>query len=434
MHIKVKSIIITLLFLFVAYNPAHATIYFYFDAENCTNGSLLPIPPWNPYYDPRDRGKCNSDATAPNGTKIMQWDVLTTVEANLNSIPFDTVPTAQTTYYFAFFFRFDRINGIDIWPEGAPDVESFDKAAEFRGNGVRWIVNFGERGMGNQDHRFSVFITDGLPLNPQIKVWDSYYQNYNGYSRYNSIQLEYEKWHSIVFKMRWAIDNTGEIGLWVDGIKVLEHNNITTALSPGTFERLGWNGTYAQPAYNIPPQVRKFDAIIFTDTWQDIVDGGYLGSGGDTQAPTVPAGLSAQAISSSQINLSWTASTDNVGVSGYRIYRDGALIDTSATSSYSNTGLSASTTYIYTVSAYDAANNISTQSNSASATTAADTGGNTSSGGDASASGGGGCGFVKDDNGKGPRAKGEGLLFIIMLIISLIVIVVLRRATKINHI
>ena len=49
-------------------------------------------------------------------------------------------------------------------------------------------------------------------------------------------------------------------------------------------------------------------------------------------APTVP-GLSGQAISSSQINLSWTASTDNVGVTGYRIYRDGVLIDTSATNS-----------------------------------------------------------------------------------------------------
>ena len=175
MDTKVKSIIVTLLFLFAVYTPANATVYFYYDAENCANGSLLPMPPWNPYYNPRDRGKCVSDAAAPNGTKIMQWDVLTTVEANLNSISFNPIITAQTTYYFAFFFRFDRINGVDIWPEGAPDTESFDKAAEFVGDGVRWTVNFGERGMGNNDHRFSLFISNPTyDLNPEVEGWDSY--------------------------------------------------------------------------------------------------------------------------------------------------------------------------------------------------------------------------------------------------------------------
>ncbi|MEK9154448.1 MAG: fibronectin type III domain-containing protein, partial [Patescibacteria group bacterium] len=89
----------------------------------------------------------------------------------------------------------------------------------------------------------------------------------------------------------------------------------------------------------------------------------------DTQAPSIPTGLSATAISSSQINLSWTASTDNVGVTGYRIYRAGTQIATTANTNYSNTGLSASTAYSYIVSAYDAAGNLSAQSSSASATT-----------------------------------------------------------------
>jgi len=93
----------------------------------------------------------------------------------------------------------------------------------------------------------------------------------------------------------------------------------------------------------------------------------------DTQAPTTPTNLSATAISSSQINLSWTASTDNVGVTGYRIYRGGTQIGTAATNSYSNTGLSPSTSYSYTVAAYDAAGNVSGQSASASATTQAGT-------------------------------------------------------------
>ncbi len=91
----------------------------------------------------------------------------------------------------------------------------------------------------------------------------------------------------------------------------------------------------------------------------------------DTTAPSTPTGLTATTISSSQINLSWAASTDAVGVTGYRIYRAGTQIGTSATNSYSNTGLTASTAYSYTVSAYDAAGNNSVQSGSVSATTGA---------------------------------------------------------------
>src|SRR5207302_1801753 len=91
----------------------------------------------------------------------------------------------------------------------------------------------------------------------------------------------------------------------------------------------------------------------------------------DTTPPTVPTGLTATAVSSSQINLSWTASSDNVGVSGYRVYRGGTQIATRSTTSFADTGLSPSTTYNYTVAAYDAAGNLSAQSSSASATTPA---------------------------------------------------------------
>lgn len=91
----------------------------------------------------------------------------------------------------------------------------------------------------------------------------------------------------------------------------------------------------------------------------------------DTEAPTVPQLLSAIVMSSSQINLSWLASIDNVGVAGYRIYRNGAQITTATGTSYQNTGLAPSTRYTYTVAAFDAANNVSGQSLAASATTTA---------------------------------------------------------------
>src|SRR5262249_31910065 len=89
----------------------------------------------------------------------------------------------------------------------------------------------------------------------------------------------------------------------------------------------------------------------------------------DTSAPSTPTKLTGTAVSSSQINLSWTAATDNMGVTGYAIYRNGVQVGTTTTNSYSDTSLAASTQYAYTVEAYDAAGNVSAQSASASATT-----------------------------------------------------------------
>ncbi|WP_030454022.1 GH12 family glycosyl hydrolase domain-containing protein [Herbidospora cretacea] len=100
----------------------------------------------------------------------------------------------------------------------------------------------------------------------------------------------------------------------------------------------------------------------------------YTTSGGqnptDTTPPSTPSNLTA-----SGTNLSWNASSDNVGVAGYRIYRrqgtSGSFsqVATSTSTSYAATGLAASTTYQFYVSAYDAAGNVSGQSNTVSVTT-----------------------------------------------------------------
>jgi len=79
----------------------------------------------------------------------------------------------------------------------------------------------------------------------------------------------------------------------------------------------------------------------------------------DVQAPTTPGNLSAQSQSTSSIRLTWTASADNVGVSGYRIYRSGAQVATTTATSWTDSGLAPSTTYSYDVVAYDAAQNAS---------------------------------------------------------------------------
>jgi chitodextrinase len=89
----------------------------------------------------------------------------------------------------------------------------------------------------------------------------------------------------------------------------------------------------------------------------------------DTQAPTAITDLSASNTTSSSTDLSWTASTDNVGVSVYDIYKDGIFLASSNTNSYNVTGLTASTSYAFTVYAKDAAGNTSTVSNTANVTT-----------------------------------------------------------------
>ena len=98
--------------------------------------------------------------------------------------------------------------------------------------------------------------------------------------------------------------------------------------------------------------------------------------GGDTQAPSTPAGLMASSTTSSSVSLAWTASTDNVGVTQYQILRAPgasggtfAQVGTSTTTSFTNTGLTASTTYRYQVRAADAAGNTSAVSNTVTAMT-----------------------------------------------------------------
>ena len=98
----------------------------------------------------------------------------------------------------------------------------------------------------------------------------------------------------------------------------------------------------------------------------------YTSKSTDGTAPTAPGSLVASAVSPSEIDLSWSASTDNTGVTGYRVYRSTggsySLAGTATTTGFADLGLASSTTYTYRVTAVDAAGNESMAS-TASATT-----------------------------------------------------------------
>jgi hypothetical protein len=80
-------------------------------------------------------------------------------------------------------------------------------------------------------------------------------------------------------------------------------------------------------------------------------------SSADTAAPSVPTGLAANAVAHNQVNLSWNAALDTggAGLAGYKLYRNGTYLTSTAALTHSDTTVAASTTYSYRVSAYDAA-------------------------------------------------------------------------------
>ena len=95
----------------------------------------------------------------------------------------------------------------------------------------------------------------------------------------------------------------------------------------------------------------------FTKDFVYQIGSGCGDPGDDTQAPTSPSNLQVSSVTQTDVNLTWTASTDNVGVTGYKVYRGTTYIKTVTTNSASITGLTAETAYTFNVSAIDAAGN-----------------------------------------------------------------------------
>ncbi|MCM5663428.1 fibronectin type III domain-containing protein [Galbibacter mesophilus] len=134
----------------------------------------------------------------------------------------------------------------------------------------------------------------------------------------------------------------------------------------------GVNGLTAETTYNFT--ILALDAAGNTSAVSNTAAVTTL-SNTDTEAPTAITNLTASGTTVTGTSLAWTASTDNIGVTDYEVFQDGASIGlTGGATNFSVNGLTAETTYDFTVFAHDAAGNTSTVSNTASVTT---TGGNT---------------------------------------------------------
>jgi hypothetical protein len=142
------------------------------------------------------------------------------------------------------------------------------------------------------------------------------------------------------------------------GLDFTASGTTITATSPA-------NGSTAPPGYYMLFAVDSA-GVPSVASWVRV--GGSAPPAGDTTAPSVPGDVGA-AGSAGRVDVTWSASTDDVGVTGYTVRRDGAVIASVPTgTSYADTTVAAGTTYRYTVQAYDAAGNTSAQSAEAAAT------------------------------------------------------------------
>ncbi len=161
-----------------------------------------------------------------------------------------------------------------------------------------------------------------------------------------------------------STDNVG-----VTGYDVYQGNNVVATVT-GTTRQI--TGLTAATAYSF--RVKAKDAAGNESGFSNTANATTLPEDtSDTQAPTTPANLASSNVTQTTVGLSWTASTDNVGVTGYDVYQGNTVVTTVTGTSHTVTGLTANTAYQFRVKAKDAAGNTSDFSNTVSVTTLTDT-------------------------------------------------------------
>lgn len=153
-----------------------------------------------------------------------------------------------------------------------------------------------------------------------------------------------------------SADNVG-----VAGYRIFRNGSLLTTISATFYNDLAVNGN---TSYQY--QVEAFDAA--NNTARSNLLNVTTPAEADVVAPTVPSNLVANQVTSDQVSLGWNASTDNVGVVGYRVFRNGGLLTITTANSYNDLTVNDDTTYQYQIEVYDAENNTA-RSNLLSVTT-----------------------------------------------------------------
>ena len=168
----------------------------------------------------------------------------------------------------------------------------------------------------------------------------------------------------------WAVAGTTANGVNCANVDILISTNGGTSWST----LLAATPNDGTQAVTIPNTAGTQNRIMVKGTnhvFFDVSNTNFTITAGSTDAvaPSAPTSLAASGTTQTTTNLSWTASTDNVGVTGYDVYQNGAFKANTASTTYAVTGLTASTAYTFHVIARDASGNSSAQSNTANVTT-----------------------------------------------------------------
>jgi chitodextrinase len=151
----------------------------------------------------------------------------------------------------------------------------------------------------------------------------------------------------------------------VAGYRVFRNNQQIATTTSATFSDTtaipGTPYTYAVSAFDAAGNVSAQSSPVLAQT----------STQPDITPPSVPANLQSSNATSTSLTVAWSASTDNVAVAGYQIFRNGTQVATTTATSYNDSGLTPSTTYAYTVAAFDSSGNVSAQSQPLLVTTAA---------------------------------------------------------------
>lgn len=170
-----------------------------------------------------------------------------------------------------------------------------------------------------------------------------------------------------------AISMTGMTLSWAattDNVAVTGYRLYRNGTQIATTTSLSQVDTGLMPATSYTYKVAAVDAVGNVSSQSAATIASTLA---DTAAPSVPGKPTSASQTMTSVNLAWTASTDNVGVSSYRVYRNGTQVATPTTNSHVDSGLANNTSYSYTVAAVDAAGNVSAQTAATAVKTLADT-------------------------------------------------------------
>lgn len=298
-----STLISSIVILLCSAITAHATVWFLYEHEDGAVGNNLPSSPSGPYlFEYNAPGVTGVGETAKYANTSPRYGgekyaELTTVQASsggfngylayvqnsngtYGTVWDDSNPVTMskgTTYYLAAFYRFERIDGNDIWHDTL-HPNSFNKLFYFYTGSIRAGVHAGwdYRYQGSYDHKF----TFDYYMSPTYCSGCEYaegLQNVSPYDENNPYLCDYEKWYAVVYSISPSNDNTGLVELFINGTKVYSKAQKTQDAASASCSSIAvGSGTISQPSYDAPPHKIQFDGLIFTDDLATLQSAGYF--------------------------------------------------------------------------------------------------------------------------------------------------------------